>query len=242
MTCLAKSPSCKYMEQADQTGLDLPWDLDTWRLAMYRSIRSTGIGGPSHSSIPQRVPCAANCVSGLRPDLPCACKHSLLTGVFSNHPFSLRFFLFCSFIIPFSSHLRRFHRLFKRQAWDTVSIRMNSPLFVLLIVFGSSSFVAAKPNDGICYHKNRVQDPTRMACNPEAEVSTCCQPGAICLSNGLCEMVSNDVSRYWTGTCTDYTWNSPSVCPAICNHAKIRQVVSHHDVLSECIIQHIFDL
>ena len=138
--------------------------------------------------------------------------------------------------------LRRILRLFKRQARDIVSIGMNSLLLVLLVVFGTASFVTAALNNGICYNINRIQEPSYLVCNPEAEVSSCCSSGATCLSNGLCEFSNITVSTYWTGTCTDYLWNSPSTCPEICNNDKIRQVASHHDVLLEGIIQHIFYL
>ena len=132
--------------------------------------------------------------------------------------------------------------LLKRQAWDVVSIGMNSSLLVLLVVFWTASFVTAASNNGICYNKNRVQEPTRLACNPEAEVSSCCPSGDICLSNGICQNSTSNITPYWTGTCTDYMWNSPSACPEICNNANIRQVASLPDVLSECIIQHMFHL
>ena len=137
---------------------------------------------------------------------------------------------------------RQILRLFKRQAWDVVGIGMNSSLLVLLVVFWTASFVTAAPNSGICYNKNKIQDPTQRACNPDAEVSSCCQSGSICFSNGLCQIDAKGITPYWTGTCTDYTWNSPSACPEVCNNDNIRQVASHHDVLSECIIQHMFDL
>ena len=119
---------------------------------------------------------------------------------------------------------------------------MNSSLLVLLVVFWTASFVTAAPNSGICYNKNGIQDPAYRACNPEAEVSFCCPSGTNCLSNGICQNSKRGDTPYFMGTCTDFMWNSPSVCFEFCNNDKIRQVASHHDVLSKCITQHMFDL
>ena len=108
----------------------------------------------------------------------------------------------------------------------------------MLVVFGTASFVTTAPNNGICYNKNMVQDPAQLACNSEAEVSSCCSFGAICLSNALCQTTNpKTYTPYFTGTCTDYMWNSSSTCPEICNNDKNRQAASHHDLLSECISQ-----
>ena len=178
-------------------------------------------------------------MQGFRPNLPCAAK-PVSTFTFDwglLHPSPLAPLLL-ALLLPnllLLISLRRNSRLFKRQTWDGVSIRMNSSLLVLLLVFWTASFVTAAPNNGICYNKNMVQDPSQIACNPEAEASLCCSSDCFCLSNGLCQS-KTPTQVYWTGTCTDYLWNSPSECPEVCNNDKTRQVASYYDVLLERII------
>lgn len=98
----------------------------------------------------------------------------------------------------------------------------SSPLF--LLVLWSIPFATASPNSGICYDSYRIQDPNTLVCDSEAEVSSCCSLNSVCLSNGLCATPVTNTSRfyepYYKGDCTDYLWNSPLTCPAICNNNK----------------------
>ena len=102
------------------------------------------------------------------------------------------------------------------------------PSLTSLLVFLTPWGVTAVPNNGKCYGLDRVQDGEFTPCNPEAEVSSCCWLKDTCLSNGICK-TSNDTAGtpYFTGLCTDYSWNSPSECLEICDHNKTRQVIIH---------------
>lgn len=132
--------------------------------------------------------------------------------------FSISLFLFS---LLFSEILE----VFKRQACYTAGFRMHSSCLVSLIVFLPAWIVTAAPNNGICYNTNGVQDGSSLPCDPKAAVSFCCQFGDMCLSNGLCEPSGNQsqyYTPYFTGLCTDYTWNSPPTCLEICNNNKYR--------------------
>ena len=61
------------------------------------------------------------------------------------------------------------------------------------------------------------------ACNANADVSLCCGPSYVCLSNGLCAPGPNtkkdkDYPFYRHG-CTDPTYNS-TVCPTFCTSGE----------------------
>ena len=101
----------------------------------------------------------------------------------------------------------------------------------LLICFGTTWVLIAASNSGICYDIDEVQT-SNLACDPEAEASVCCGIGFTCLSNGLCETYDqkDNWTGFWTGGCTDVTWNS-SACPKICNNDKYRQATFHNVVL-----------
>lgn len=132
---------------------------------------------------------------------------------------------------PFASHsvlLLMFFtifQLFKRQTHDIADLKMPSFLLISLTVFLTAWSATAAVNNGKCYHGNQIQDGTNVPCDPKAEVSSCCTPGFICLSNGLCEPSVNGsqyLTPYFSSTCTDYSWNSPSVCVGMCENNKTR--------------------
>ncbi len=133
---------------------------------------------------------------------------------------------------------RRFHlfplflRIFRpleRQACDVAGFTMRSLLFVSLILYLTAWVVKAAPNNGICYNADQIQVDSWLPCDPEADVSSCCGFSTICLSNGLCEPSGNQSQNttpyLFTSLCTDYSWDSPSTCPKICNNNKTRHVV-----------------
>ena len=101
----------------------------------------------------------------------------------------------------------------------------------LLIYFGTTWFIIAASNNGVCYDIDEVQT-SDLACDSEAEVSVCCGFGFTCLTNGLCETYNQTDSwtGFWTGGCTDVTWTS-SVCPKMCNNDNYRQANFHSVVL-----------
>ena len=72
----------------------------------------------------------------------------------------------------------------------------------------------------LCYFPNGNVS-NGLACHPTAEASVCCGDGVACLSNGVCEHLSDSSSSsvaatyYTRGTCTDSSWKSAS-CPQFC--------------------------
>ena len=70
----------------------------------------------------------------------------------------------------------------------------------------------------LCYYPNGKPSDD-LACDPTAEVSVCCNRGAACLSNGVCEHLPNSsagvAATYGRGSCTDQSWQSAS-CPQFC--------------------------
>ena len=128
-------------------------------------------------------------------------------------------------VLFFSSMFFTIFQLFKRQTHNIADSKMPSFLLISLTVFLTAWSATAAVNNGKCYHGNQIQDGTNSPCDPEAEVSSCCHLGFICLSNGLCEPsvnASQYVTPYFSSTCTDYSWNSPSVCVGMCENNKTR--------------------
>ncbi|KAJ8113885.1 hypothetical protein OPT61_g4091 [Boeremia exigua] len=69
-----------------------------------------------------------------------------------------------------------------------------------------------------CYYPNGSRN-SGGACNANAEVSSCCGPTFVCLSNGLCQPGPDSQRTYaynfYRSGCTDATFNSTS-CPRFC--------------------------
>ncbi|KAM0803338.1 hypothetical protein BDR22DRAFT_886712 [Usnea florida] len=71
-----------------------------------------------------------------------------------------------------------------------------------------------------CFNIDQIQEQGYYPCDPSASTSNCCQPGWLCLSNGLCEP-NNDFNRNpvtWTGFCTDPQWDNTTACPKVCQN------------------------
>ena len=117
---------------------------------------------------------------------------------------------------------------------------MYSSILIFLVVFRTTWVVTAASSNEICYDTDGDQTATNFVipCVPEAEVSLCCRLNDTCLSNGLCRanltQVPTDLTPFYTGRCTDSSWNS-SVCPKICENNEIRQVTLYNIALLECI-------
>jgi len=61
--------------------------------------------------------------------------------------------------------------------------------------------------------------------------SACCQPGAVCYSNGVCQQSNGGVQDYLRVGCTDRTWKDPACLDqcTICEFSKIgEEVVRKH--------------
>lgn len=71
-----------------------------------------------------------------------------------------------------------------------------------------------------CFNIDEIQEQTFFPCNPSAPISSCCQSGWNCLSNGLCEPGDNTHPNptSWTGFCTDPLWGNTTACPKICQN------------------------
>ena len=137
-----------------------------------------------------------------------------------------------SFLLPFLSPLCFGFYIYISLTRVLGSFTMHSSLPVWLVVFRTAWIIKAAPNGGKCYEWNGDQIHNQSPCTPEARACSCCRLGDSCLSNGRCR--NETLTPYFTGGCTDSTWNSPSVCPEICNNNKIRQVSSHDAIPPSC--------
>ena len=100
---------------------------------------------------------------------------------------------------------------------------MRHPLTVGLELIAIAAYLVALSraiNKPVCYTPYLNEDPTSIPCNASAEVSTCCAPNNICLSNGLCApnvTLPQGNPQYYTSLCTDSNWQSPE-CMKICKN------------------------
>ncbi|KFY68295.1 hypothetical protein V498_10676 [Pseudogymnoascus sp. VKM F-4517 (FW-2822)] len=76
----------------------------------------------------------------------------------------------------------------------------------------------------ICYGTTGLQSDKKFPCEPDAEVSACCDPGDICFSNGLCSpsQALKDkkpkgfyLTPFFWGACSDPTYKDPK-CFSAC--------------------------
>lgn len=81
----------------------------------------------------------------------------------------------------------------------------------------------AAATNSTCYYPNGKEN-NGGACNPNAEVSACCGPTFVCLSNGLCKPGPDSKKTYaynfYRSGCTDATFNSTS-CPQFCTDSEL---------------------
>lgn len=80
-------------------------------------------------------------------------------------------------------------------------------------------------NNATCHYPDGVAN-NGSPCDPDADVSMCCGPTFVCISNGLCK-VGRDTTRgynyeYYRSGCTDATWNSSS-CPQFCVGGRVHK-------------------
>ncbi|KAF2115078.1 hypothetical protein BDV96DRAFT_600213 [Lophiotrema nucula] len=91
---------------------------------------------------------------------------------------------------------------------------------LVAVLFSAFTFyaVAFAASNSTCYYPAGLEN-RGIPCNPDAEVSSCCGPGFVCLSNGLCTPGKDDKKtyryKYYRSGCTDPTWNSTD-CPQYC--------------------------
>lgn len=84
-----------------------------------------------------------------------------------------------------------------------------------------------------CYYPNGIEN-NGGACRPNADVSACCGPTFVCLSNGLCKPGPNTTKTYaynfYRSGCTDASFNSTS-CPRFCIDGELHKshVVAYTD-------------
>lgn len=95
--------------------------------------------------------------------------------------------------------------------------RVTSLVSISALIISTSSAANAT-----CYYPNGVENHGG-ACRPDAEVSACCGPSFVCLSNQLCA-VGPDTRRtyaykYYRSGCTDPYWNSSS-CSQVCTERE----------------------
>ena len=113
---------------------------------------------------------------------------------------------------------------------DSVQRHRNTPvmapatacpqiLFAVFIVAVSHVYA----QDPVCYGQQGVQTDKMFSCQPAAAESSCCAPGDICYSNGLCapgptENQDTATPFFWNG-CTDPSFTS-SACFSACFHCR----------------------
>ncbi|KAH7077576.1 hypothetical protein BKA63DRAFT_268128 [Paraphoma chrysanthemicola] len=74
-----------------------------------------------------------------------------------------------------------------------------------------------------CYHKAFTRSKKTAPCNhtalQEGKHTQCCEPGDLCLTNGLCrEETVNETSNYaWRFGCTDETFRDPACATQYCD-------------------------
>ncbi|PSN70932.1 hypothetical protein BS50DRAFT_618095 [Corynespora cassiicola Philippines] len=87
---------------------------------------------------------------------------------------------------------------------------------LLSTIFAFSCLASAASNS--CYYPSGKENRGRP-CFPDADVSVCCGPTFVCLSNGLCSPGPDTrrayAYKYYRSGCTDPTWSSSS-CPQFC--------------------------
>jgi len=92
-------------------------------------------------------------------------------------------------------------------------------------------FTPASPAN--CYYPNGDIETSHSACNESADVSACCNPGDLCLSNGYCfQQFGAWADRVARGSCTDSTWESNS-CPYYCSDGRL----SSERILTQLAVQ-----
>ncbi|KAK3324974.1 hypothetical protein B0H66DRAFT_108127 [Apodospora peruviana] len=88
-------------------------------------------------------------------------------------------------------------------------------LFLLCLLAATSLAVA---NNGNCYYPNGTMSDTHRPCDPNSEISVCCNGkfGYACMENNLC----NKGGKMVRGTCTDPKWESQDHCPQFCTEPQ----------------------
>lgn len=88
----------------------------------------------------------------------------------------------------------------------------------LAVAAALCSWSAVAATNSTCYFPDG-KESNGGVCNPNAEVSACCGPTFICLSNGLCKPGPDSKKTYaynfYRSACTDASFNSTS-CPQFC--------------------------
>jgi hypothetical protein len=68
-----------------------------------------------------------------------------------------------------------------------------------------------------CYAPSGAQDFRMFACQPQASESSCCFPGDVCYSNGLCVPGPTEtgpfLTSYYLNGCTDTSFAPPNCVP-----------------------------
>jgi hypothetical protein len=70
-----------------------------------------------------------------------------------------------------------------------------------------------------CYNNEGTYDSSAQVCNSTAAVSTCCNSGDYCMSNGIC-LGGGGNNLFVLGGCTDQNWSSP--CVKYCTGSGMR--------------------
>ncbi|KAF2263884.1 hypothetical protein CC78DRAFT_262699 [Lojkania enalia] len=93
---------------------------------------------------------------------------------------------------------------------------MSHYLIVLL-----STCLFSRPTiaaNSTCYYPSGLENKG-SPCDSDSEISSCCGPGFVCLSNGLClpgpELKQEYRYEFYRSGCTDASWNSTQ-CPQYC--------------------------
>lgn len=98
-------------------------------------------------------------------------------------------------------------------------VRLAILAALLSTTFLSTVLTATAPTK--CYHIDGSLAVTAYRCdNSTTGQSTCCEVGAVCYSNGVCQQSNNGVQDYLRVGCTDSTWKDPA-CLDQCATCKL---------------------
>lgn len=81
------------------------------------------------------------------------------------------------------------------------------------------STTVATSND-TCYNIDGSVSTSSFRCdNATTGHTTCCEPGAVCYSNGVCQTINSGVEDYQRVGCTDRTWQD-AACLDECSQCE----------------------
>ena len=124
-------------------------------------------------------------------------------------------------LLPLSLRSGTYRRLFTTcsQGFEPFYclLKMSSPIrFLAALAILYSHFQSAEALLNNCYSPSGVQNFKLFACQPDSTSSSCCAPGDICYSNGLCAPGPTEptgITPFFLNGCTDTSFAAPNCIP-----------------------------